>query len=126
MPLNRRGGCIDASSVFYTFTFRLWTYTPIVVYSRDTNPGNMEYTPMAKRKPAKRKPAKQKQSAHRIDDALRRAVKESGLTVYRICKDADITTDSLYRFLEEERDLRFETAARIAEVLGLQLVPTAK
>jgi DNA-binding phage protein len=51
---------------------------------------------------------------------------ESGLTVYRILKDAEITTDSLYRFLAKERDLRFETAASIAQVLGLQLVSAAR
>ena len=73
--------------------------------------------------------AKRKRPVQRIDDALREAVKEAekrGQTVYRISKDAGITTDSLYRFLAKERDLRFETAASIAQVLGLQLVQTLK
>ena len=55
----------------------------------------------------KRNPANRKQSDQRIDDALRQTVEESGLTVYRICKVAGITIDSLYRFLSGERDLRF-------------------
>ena len=52
---------------------------------------------------------------------LKSAVKESGMTHYRIAKDAGIRQNMLDRFMTGERDLRFETAAKIAEALGLQL-----
>jgi predicted transcriptional regulator len=59
-----------------------------------------------------------------IDEELRQAIRESELSKYRICKEAEIDESSLYRFLSGERDLRMKTASRICEVLGLHLVRT--
>lgn len=70
--------------------------------------------------------AERKRTPQRFDDAFRQAVKESGLTPYWICKDAGITTDSLYRFLAKERELRFDSATSIAQALGLRLAPIGK
>ena len=53
---------------------------------------------------------------------LRAAILKSGMTPYQIAKDAAIEPDSVYRFMAESRDIRFETAGKIAEVLGLVLV----
>lgn len=58
----------------------------------------------------------------RIDDVLRQAIRASGLTHYRIAKDAGIATAILDRFMSEERDMRLATAAKVAQVLGLKAV----
>ncbi len=55
-------------------------------------------------------------------ESLRRAIVRSGLTHYRIAQDAGITPPMIDRFVRGERDLRLETASKIAEVLGLNLV----
>lgn len=54
--------------------------------------------------------------------ALRAAIVGSGLSHYRIAKDAGITADIVSRFVTGERQLKIESAGRIAEVLGLELV----
>ena len=59
-------------------------------------------------------------------DALKRAIVDSGLTHYRIAKDAGVTPDVIDRFVRGERDLRLETAGKIASVLGLSLKPRGR
>jgi DNA-binding phage protein len=54
-------------------------------------------------------------------DVLRSAIKASGLTHYRLAKEAGIKPFLLDRFVSREGDLRLETAAKVAEVLGLEL-----
>lgn len=54
-------------------------------------------------------------------DVLRTAIRQSGLTHYRIAKDAGINPTQLARFVADERGLTFDTAAKIADVLGLEL-----
>ena len=56
-----------------------------------------------------------------IADQLRRAIRESGLTHYRIAKDAGIRPEILDRFVSGERDVRLETAAKVARALDLEL-----
>ncbi len=63
---------------------------------------------------SKKKPAS-------IVDQLRRAIQGSGLTHYRIAKDAGIRPDILDRLVSGERDVRLETAAKVARVLKLEL-----
>lgn len=55
--------------------------------------------------------------------ALRDAIVSSGLSHYRIAKDAGITADIVSRFVSGERQMKIESAGRIAEVLGLELIP---
>jgi transcriptional regulator with XRE-family HTH domain len=57
-----------------------------------------------------------------IVDQLREAIEQSGLTAYRLSKETGVLESTLSRFLSGERDIRLETAAAIAEHLGLQLV----
>lgn len=57
----------------------------------------------------------------RIDEQLRTAIKASGLTRYRIAKNAGITQIMLDRFVTEEGDLRLATAAKICTALNLEL-----
>lgn len=59
-------------------------------------------------------------------DALKRAIIDSGLTHYRIAKDAGVTPDVIDRFVRGERDLRLETAGKIAAVLGMALKPRGR
>lgn len=59
-------------------------------------------------------------------DALKRAIIDSGLTHYRIAKDAGVTPDVIDRFVRGERDLRLETAGKIAAVLGMTLKPRGR
>jgi plasmid maintenance system antidote protein VapI len=56
-----------------------------------------------------------------IADKLRRAIQESGLSHYRIAKDAGIRPEILDRFVSGARDMRLETAAKIARALDLEL-----
>ena len=56
-----------------------------------------------------------------IDADLRAAIVESGLTHYRIAKDAGVSPDVITRFVTGERDIRLGTAAKVAAALGLEL-----
>lgn len=63
-----------------------------------------------------------------IDSALRRAIKGSGLTHYAIGQAAGVAPSVIDRFMmpvddPRHRDIRLATAAKIAAVLGLVLVP---
>ena len=69
---------------------------------------------MAKAKRIKRRPGL-------ASDALVKAFKASGKTVYRVAKDAGIKPEMLARFLSGERDLRLSSAEKVFEALGLEL-----
>ena len=64
-------------------------------------------------------PKKTNTASAGLADQLRAAIVESGLTHYRIAKDAGIKPDILDRFVSGERDVRLQTAEKIALVLGL-------
>jgi DNA-binding Xre family transcriptional regulator len=56
--------------------------------------------------------------------ALQRAIRESALTNYRLAKDAGISPDIIDRFMADDdkhRDVRLETAEKLAKVLDLEL-----
>lgn len=62
-----------------------------------------------------------------IDAALRKAVKASGLTHYALSKSSGVAACVIDRFMAPaddptHRDIRLETAAKIASALGLSLV----
>ena len=62
-----------------------------------------------------------------IDATLRSAIKASGLTHYRLGQEAGVAPSQIDRFMmppadPRHRDLRLATAAKIAAVLGLDLV----
>jgi hypothetical protein len=56
-----------------------------------------------------------------LSTALREAIRGSGQTVYQIAKAANVSQIVVSRFLSGERDIRMETADRLAEVLGLKI-----
>lgn len=62
--------------------------------------------------------------AKTIIDQLKQAIRESGLTNYRIAKDAGVAQITLDRFVSGERDLRGATLAKLAKALGLELTKT--
>ncbi|MFO0422821.1 MAG: helix-turn-helix domain-containing protein [Planctomycetia bacterium] len=56
-----------------------------------------------------------------IDAALKAAITRSGLTHYALAKAAGLSPAQLDRFVSGRRDLRLETASRLAVALGLEL-----
>ncbi len=58
-----------------------------------------------------------------LTDALKRAIAESGLTLYRIACDTGVQKPSLIRFIRGETSLRLDKADRLAVYMGLRLVP---
>jgi hypothetical protein len=61
-----------------------------------------------------------------LDEQLRQAIADSGLTHYSLARDAGISPSVLDRFMlppsdPRRRDLRLVTAGKIAGVLGLSL-----
>lgn len=57
-----------------------------------------------------------------MTDVLKRAIQDSGLTLYRISRDTGIIDSSLLRFTSDETSLRLDKADLLAEYLGLELV----
>jgi Predicted transcriptional regulator with an HTH domain len=57
-----------------------------------------------------------------LSDTLREAILEDGRTIYEIAKAIGIEPDSLYRF-QGGKDIRLDTADRLAKALGLELRP---
>jgi hypothetical protein len=56
-----------------------------------------------------------------VCDQLRAAIRASGMTHYRIGKDAGVKPEIVARFDRGERDIRAATFAKIAAALGLEL-----
>lgn len=57
-----------------------------------------------------------------ISDVLAHAIRDSGLSLRELSRQAGIHSPSLVRFLRGERGLNLETADRVAKLLGLRLV----
>jgi hypothetical protein len=58
-----------------------------------------------------------------IVHALRKAVKEDPRTINAIAVEAGLLAAAVWRFVQGERGLSFESAAALAETLGLELKP---
>lgn len=56
-----------------------------------------------------------------LSKALREAIRNSGKSVYQIAKAANVSQVVVSRFISGERDIRMQTADRLAEVLGLEI-----
>jgi transcriptional regulator with XRE-family HTH domain len=57
--------------------------------------------------------------------AIRNAAERSGLSVYRIAKDAGVDQSTLNKFLNGDRDnLRLDIADRLFRFFGLRVVST--
>jgi transcriptional regulator with XRE-family HTH domain len=66
-------------------------------------------------------PANETKSKETITDALKRHIKASGLTHYRFEKETGIDASVLDRFMAGKRGISLETAAKIAQLLNLEL-----
>lgn len=62
-----------------------------------------------------------KRKSATIVDQLRQAIVASGKTHYRLWKDSGVTVPALGRFMAGERGLTFDSAAKLATALGLEL-----
>lgn len=70
----------------------------------------------------------EKKTKLKMSDVLRAAIRDSGLSAYRISVDSGLVVSSIIRFINGETSLRLDKADVLAEYLGLELVvdPTAK
>jgi ribosome-binding protein aMBF1 (putative translation factor) len=57
-----------------------------------------------------------------LSQGLRSAIQNSGRSVYQISKEANVSQIVISRFLSGERDIRMETADRLADVLGIKIM----
>ena len=67
--------------------------------------------------------AKRQKTPRNVCDQLRRAIRQSGKTHYRVGKDAGIKPEIVTRFVTGARDITGKTFAKLAAALGLTLVP---
>lgn len=58
-----------------------------------------------------------------IEQSLRDSINQSGLSHYRLWKDTGVDNRSIGRFVDGERTLRLDIAAKLAKRLGLELKP---
>lgn len=65
------------------------------------------------------------QSAN-LERQLRQAIRDSGLTIYRLAKDSGVSQPVLSRFVNGKRGITLATASKLAEALGLELRPKRK
>ena len=61
-----------------------------------------------------------------LEKALLKAIETSGLSVYRISKDSGLDKAPLYNFVNGKRSLTLPTASKLADFLGLELLPKQK
>jgi len=61
-----------------------------------------------------------------IDAELRKQIERSGVTVYALATLAGVTPQQVGRFVRGERDLTLATAAKLAQALGLELLPAGQ
>lgn len=65
------------------------------------------------------------ESVPSIADQLRDAIERSQMTHYALGKLSGVTPEQIDRFMRQERDLRLETAAKLARALGMRLTKQA-
>lgn len=58
-----------------------------------------------------------------LSESLKRAVGESGLTVFALAHAAGVAQPVLHRFVRGGRDLTLRTAEKLAAYFGLELLP---
>lgn len=57
-----------------------------------------------------------------LGDQMRRHIRDSGLTCYRICKTTGIAEAVMSRFMTGRGGLRLSGMEKVADLLGLELV----
>jgi predicted transcriptional regulator len=61
-----------------------------------------------------------KRKSESLTDQLKRIIDESGLSIYRIAKDADVPQSGLQMFVSGQRDLRLGTVDKLAVYFGIR------
>ena len=61
-----------------------------------------------------------------IEEQLRKAIIDSTMSCYEISQLADVTESQLSLFVNQKRSLTLKSAAKIVEVLMLELKPIKK
>ena len=56
-----------------------------------------------------------------LTNQLLAAIKNSGVTLYRIAKDSGVPYVVLHRFARGERQIKLETADKLADYFGMRL-----
>jgi plasmid maintenance system antidote protein VapI len=56
-----------------------------------------------------------------LPDELREGIRQSGKNVYQLAKASGVSHPVILRFLSGERDIRLETAGKLAATLGMRL-----
>ena len=59
--------------------------------------------------------------AKTVSDQLRKAIADSGVSLYRVSKDSGVSYGALHRFVHGQTDLRLETVDKLAIYLELKL-----
>ena len=59
-----------------------------------------------------------------IEQTLRNAIAESGLSYYRLAKDSGVDLRSIARFMAETQTIRLNIAAKLAKRLELEFKPS--
>ena len=61
-----------------------------------------------------------------LDEQLRRAFAESGMTRFELSKRSGVPYSTIHRFFGEGRDIALSTVAKICGVLDLELRPVGR
>jgi transcriptional regulator with XRE-family HTH domain len=62
-----------------------------------------------------------RQKVKPVSGQLRKAIRDSGLSYYRLARECGVTDGALSRFMRDERDLTARSMDRICGFLGLEL-----
>jgi transcriptional regulator with XRE-family HTH domain len=57
-----------------------------------------------------------------LSEQIRRAIRGSGMTRYRICREIGLTQPTMTRFMAGKASLSLQTLDKIAELLDLRIV----
>jgi hypothetical protein len=61
-----------------------------------------------------------------VTETLRRIIRDSGLSLYRVAKDARVSYATLFRFMAEERSITATSLDKLCASLGLTLTRQKK
>lgn len=62
----------------------------------------------------------------RLSDQIREAFVRSGMTRFKLAKEAGVAYAVVHRFISSERDITLETADKLVQVLELELASTRR
>ncbi len=64
-------------------------------------------------------------SRHSLSNQIREVIASRQITAYALGRDSGVDATVIARFMAQERDIRLETADKLAAALGLRLVEVA-